>query len=110
MTTVVRNGFRCVPICSDRHPLKNNACLLTCVLKTATMRMYGRRALVHFWTAGPEGRALCGIRHQAEDKAKHPFPSKGTNMLLTTKIKLNVTKQDAATLEFMQGKCRGRAL
>ncbi len=31
-------------------------------------------------------------------------------MLLTTKIKLKVTKPDAATLEFMQGKCRGRAL
>ncbi len=28
-------------------------------------------------------------------------------MLLCKKIKLNVTKQDAATLEFMQGKCRG---
>ena len=28
-------------------------------------------------------------------------------MLLTSKIKLNVTEQDAATLEFMQGKCRG---
>lgn len=28
-------------------------------------------------------------------------------MLLCTKIKLNVTEQDAATLEFMQGKCRG---
>jgi putative transposase len=28
-------------------------------------------------------------------------------MLLTKKIKLNVTEQDAATLEFMQGKCRG---
>jgi putative transposase len=28
-------------------------------------------------------------------------------MLLTTKIKLKVTKPDAATLEFMQGKCRG---
>jgi putative transposase len=27
-------------------------------------------------------------------------------MLLTTKIKLEVSKQDAATLEFMQGKCR----
>ena len=28
-------------------------------------------------------------------------------MLLCKKIKLNVTKQDAATLELMQGKCRG---
>src|SRR6266566_9850473 len=28
-------------------------------------------------------------------------------MLLTKKIKLEVSKQDAATLEFMQGKCRG---
>ncbi len=28
-------------------------------------------------------------------------------MLLTKKIKLEVTTQDAATLEFMQGKCRG---
>lgn len=28
-------------------------------------------------------------------------------MLLTRKIKLNVTEHDAATLEFMQGKCRG---
>jgi putative transposase len=28
-------------------------------------------------------------------------------MLLCTKIKLEVSKQDAATLEFMQGKCRG---
>src|SRR5438128_828637 len=28
-------------------------------------------------------------------------------MLLTKKIKLNVTKPDAATLEFMQSKCRG---
>lgn len=28
-------------------------------------------------------------------------------MLLCKKIKLNVTEQDAATLEFMQGKCRG---
>lgn len=28
-------------------------------------------------------------------------------MLLTKKIKLKVTEQDAATLEFMQGKCRG---
>ena len=28
-------------------------------------------------------------------------------MLLCKKIKLNVTKQDAATLEFMQGKCCG---
>jgi hypothetical protein len=34
----------------------------------------------------------------------------GIVMLLCTKIKLNVTEQDAATLEFMQGKCRGRAL
>jgi|SRR6266516_1563361 len=28
-------------------------------------------------------------------------------MLLCKKIKLEVSKQDAATLEFMQGKCRG---
>jgi len=28
-------------------------------------------------------------------------------MLLTKKVKLHITKQDAATLEFMQGKCRG---
>lgn len=28
-------------------------------------------------------------------------------MLLTKKIKLNITEEDAATLEFMQGKCRG---
>ncbi len=28
-------------------------------------------------------------------------------MLLTKKIKLNMTERDAATLEFMQGKCRG---
>ena len=28
-------------------------------------------------------------------------------MLLCKKIKLNVTEQDAATLEFMQGKCLG---
>jgi len=28
-------------------------------------------------------------------------------MLLTKKIKLEVSEQDAATLEFMQGKCRG---
>src|SRR5213079_1167723 len=28
-------------------------------------------------------------------------------MLLCTKIKLEVSDQDAATLEFMQGKCRG---
>jgi putative transposase len=28
-------------------------------------------------------------------------------MLLCTKIKLNVSAQDVATLEFMQGKCRG---
>ncbi len=28
-------------------------------------------------------------------------------MLLCKKIKLDVTEQDAATLEFMQGKCRG---
>lgn len=28
-------------------------------------------------------------------------------MLLCKKVKLNVTEQDAATLEFMQGKCRG---
>src|SRR5690349_10601888 len=28
-------------------------------------------------------------------------------MLLCQKIKLEVSKQDAATLEFMQGKCRG---
>ena len=28
-------------------------------------------------------------------------------MLLTKKIKLKVTEEDAATLEFMQGKCRG---
>jgi putative transposase len=29
-------------------------------------------------------------------------------MLLCTKIRLRVSEQDAATLEFMQGKCRGR--
>jgi putative transposase len=28
-------------------------------------------------------------------------------MLLCTKIKIEVSPQDAATLEFMQGKCRG---
>ena len=28
-------------------------------------------------------------------------------MLLTKKIRLEVSEQDAATLEFMQGKCRG---
>jgi len=28
-------------------------------------------------------------------------------MLLCTKIKLEVSESDAATLEFMQGKCRG---
>lgn len=28
-------------------------------------------------------------------------------MLLCTKIKIDVSEQDAATLEFMQGKCRG---
>ena len=28
-------------------------------------------------------------------------------MLLCQKIKIDVSKQDAATLEFMQGKCRG---
>jgi putative transposase len=28
-------------------------------------------------------------------------------MLLAKKIRLNVSAQDAATLEFMQGKCRG---
>jgi putative transposase len=28
-------------------------------------------------------------------------------MLLCKKIKIEVSKQDAATLEFMQGKCRG---
>jgi putative transposase len=28
-------------------------------------------------------------------------------MLLTTKIKLEVSRTDAKTLEFMQGKCRG---
>jgi putative transposase len=28
-------------------------------------------------------------------------------MLLAKKIKLEVTEVDAATLEFMQGKCRG---
>ena len=28
-------------------------------------------------------------------------------MLLSQKIKIEVSKQDAATLEFMQGKCRG---
>lgn len=28
-------------------------------------------------------------------------------MLLTKKIKLEVRERDAATLEFMQGKCRG---
>ena len=28
-------------------------------------------------------------------------------VLLTKKIKLEVSEQDAATLEFMQGKCRG---
>jgi putative transposase len=28
-------------------------------------------------------------------------------MLLAKKIKLEVTEEDAATLEFMQGKCRG---
>ncbi|HYT34119.1 MAG TPA: transposase, partial [Ktedonobacteraceae bacterium] len=28
-------------------------------------------------------------------------------MLLSQKIKIDVSKQDAATLEFMQGKCRG---
>src|SRR5213079_146699 len=28
-------------------------------------------------------------------------------MLLCTKIRLEVSEQDAATLEFMQGKCRG---
>src|SRR5690348_6356285 len=28
-------------------------------------------------------------------------------MLLCTKIRLEVSSQDAATLEFMQGKCRG---
>jgi len=32
---------------------------------------------------------------------------KVTRMLLCKKIKLNVTEQDAVTLEFMQGKCRG---
>ena len=31
-------------------------------------------------------------------------------MLVCKKIKLQVTEQDATTLEFMQGKCRGRAL
>ncbi|GHO48395.1 hypothetical protein KSX_65580 [Ktedonospora formicarum] len=31
-------------------------------------------------------------------------------MLLCTKIKIKVSEQDAATFEFMQGKCRGRAL
>lgn len=28
-------------------------------------------------------------------------------MILTTKIKLEVSPQDVKTLEFMQGKCRG---
>src|SRR2546422_483237 len=32
---------------------------------------------------------------------------KGCKMLLCKKIKLEVSEQDAATLEFMQGKCRG---
>src|SRR5262245_27954479 len=31
----------------------------------------------------------------------------GTSMLKTKKIRLDVSDQDAATLEFMQGKCRG---
>jgi len=31
----------------------------------------------------------------------------GGTMLLSQKIKINVSEQDAATLEFMQGKCRG---
>src|SRR5713226_6717675 len=31
----------------------------------------------------------------------------GGTMLLSQKIKIEVNKQDAATLEFMQGKCRG---
>ncbi len=31
-------------------------------------------------------------------------------MLLCTKIKLEVAQEDAATLEFMQAKCRGCAL
>jgi len=33
--------------------------------------------------------------------------SEGLKMLLCTKIKLEVSETDAATLEFMQGKCRG---
>ena len=31
-------------------------------------------------------------------------------MITSRKIKLEVSPSDAATLEFMQGKCRGRAL
>jgi hypothetical protein len=31
-------------------------------------------------------------------------------MLLCKKIKIEVNRQDAEALEFMQGKCRGRAL
>ncbi len=31
-------------------------------------------------------------------------------MLISKKIRLEVSEEDAATLEFMQGKCRGRAL
>jgi putative transposase len=31
-------------------------------------------------------------------------------MLLCKKIKIEVSQQDAETLEFMQAKCRGRAL
>jgi hypothetical protein len=34
-------------------------------------------------------------------------PSARKDMLLCKKIKIEVSKQDAATLEFMQGKCRG---
>ncbi len=40
-------------------------------------------------------------------RSKQGRERKQDTMLLTKKIRLDVSKQDAATLEFMQSKCRG---
>jgi len=45
------------------------------------------------------------LRLYAYDATRRSFA-----MLLCKKIKIEVSQRDAATLEWMQGKCRGRAL
>ncbi|EFH86123.1 hypothetical protein Krac_7400 [Ktedonobacter racemifer DSM 44963] len=53
---------------------------------------------------------LAFLAKEATSLSQCGVEREGVFMLLCKKIKLDLSEQDMATLEFMQGKCRGRAL